>query len=273
VAPRRHLTLQVLLCALAVAGGLLGLRARPAVVLTAGTPAGHVAALRVVVDLPSPHQATRDLYATGCGLATRYCVLRSSTRPRDLVDDVVELLLDKGATRVDGHCSHERRVEALECHQRLELDGVGILVTAGNEVGPGTPVPTYATVLVVGEAAGQSRAAAPLASLALLGLVPEGMGTAPCVLKRGAGCAEYRGAYTTTGTTEGLTASWRARLSGQGYRLDVDRCDDNGCQLVASRFRTFGGQDPMLVTLSLTPGGAGQVVQRLVVAVPAPSPP
>jgi hypothetical protein len=272
VAPRPHLTLQVLLCALALAGGRLGLQNRPVVVLTAGSPAEHVAALEVVVDLPAPSKATRDLYATGCGLTTRYCVLRSSTRPRELVDDVVDLLLDKGARRVDGHCSHDRRVEALECHQRLELDGVGILVAAGNEVGPGTAVPTYATVLVAGEDAAQ-RPAAPLASLALLGLVPPGTGTAPCVQKRGAGCGEYRGVFSATGTTRGLAAVWRARLASQGYRLDLDRCDDKGCLLAASRFRTFGGQDPMSVTLSLSPAPAGQVVQRLLVAVPVVSSP
>jgi hypothetical protein len=269
VAPRRHLTLQVLLSALALAGGLLGLQNRPVVHLTAGTPTQHVSALQVIDTLQAPSKATRDLYATSCGLATRYCVLRSSSKPRDLADDVVEMLLHKGARRVDGHCPSSRRVDAVSCHQRLELNGVGLLVLAGNEVGAGTRVPTFAGLYVVGEPVVQPRPPAPLPALSLLGLVPAGTGSAPCVRKSGAGCAEYRGLYSAAGSVRGVAAVWRARFGSLGYRVDTDSCYESHCLLAASRFRAFGGQDGMLVTLIVDESGPTQVVQRLRVTLPA----
>jgi hypothetical protein len=268
VAPRRHLTLQVLLSALAVAGALLGLNNRPDVDLTAGTPVQHLTALQVIESLQPPSKATRDLYATACGLPTRYCVLRSSSRPAELAEDLVDMLLDKGARRVDGHCPRGRQVEAMECHQRLELNGVGLLVTAGDEVGVGTRVPTFAALHVVGDEVLLEQRAAPLASLKLLGLVPDGFGSASCVQKRGAGCAEYRGVYSTPGALRGVAQVWRVRFASLGYRPDADSCARRTCLLAASRFRSFAGQDAMSVVVNLSDAGDGRVVQRLLVTVP-----
>ena len=268
MAPHRHLTLQVLLSVLAVVGGLVGLQNRPDVHLSAGTPVQHGSVLQLIDSLPAPSKATRDLYATACGEPTRYCVLRSSSRPHDLADDLVDLLLDRGARRVDGHCARGRHVAPADCRQRLELDGVGLVVAAGNELGDDTRVPTFAGLYVVGEEALRVRPAAPLASLKLLGLEPDGFGSAPCVKKRGAGCGEYRGVYSTTGTLRGVASVWRVRLASLGYRPEVDSCAKRTCLLDASRFRTFAGQDAMAVSVTLTEEAAGRVVQRLLVTVP-----
>jgi hypothetical protein len=258
----------VLLSVLAVAGALLGLQNRPDVDLTAGTPVQHLTALQVIETLQPPTKATRDLYATACGLPTRYCVLRSSSRPAELAEDLVEMLLDKGARRVDGHCPRDRHIEAEQCHQRLELNGVGLVVSAGNEVGAGTRVPTFAGLYVVGDEALVGQRAAPLASLKLLGLVPDGFGTAACVQKRGAGCGEYRGVYSTPGTLHGVAQVWRVRFASLGYRPDADSCARRTCLLGASRFRSFAGQDAMSVAVRLSDAGDGRVVQRLLVIVP-----
>jgi hypothetical protein len=262
VAGSRHQAAQVVVCAVSVVLGVLGLGSTAPVALPAGTPSQREAVLTLLDSLPAPQGATRDPSATACGVPTRFCISDVDGSRARVAEAVVDLLRAKGARLVGHHCTR-----SAGCADRLVLDGVGVVVRSGDTaLGAGdVSVPPYVAVsFPLGDLA--VPVGAPLPSLRLLGL-PAPVDQVPCRERRGAGCMRYDGSWPGTATAETVAGAWRTRLLQLGYRLSDDRCETvavgaQRCTVAAERFRTFGGQDPVEVVL-MAQDRAGGVLTML----------
>ena len=243
--PRPHLLLQVLVAALALGGAAVGLDRGATTRLPPGSPTGQVQLLRLLDSLPTPQDAVRDPYATACGVPSRFCVSSSTHGASTVADAVVDLLRKHGARVVDHRCD-------TTCVDLLVVDGVGVEVQSGDRVGTSADVsvPAYAAVVLPAHALLQP-VGAPLPPLALLRLQPPPPVVVRCVEPRGAGCMRYAGGWPGPGTASEVEGRWRDLLVSYGYRLDDESCDavagGRRCQVAATKFRTFGGLDPVLV--------------------------
>jgi hypothetical protein len=261
---------QVLVCAVAVVLGLYGLDRGVTSVLPVGTPAEQAQVLSLLDSLAVPAGMTRDPYATACGGGTRYCVSKAGGSRSHVAMSVVELLTERGARKLNSEC-HEDEELYLGCVDRLVLDGVGVYVLSGDRAGSGAvPAPAYAAVKLAGEGFSPYPVGKPLPSLTLLGLTPVPAASARCLEPKGAGCMRYRGSGTAVGSARETASQWRNLLVRLGYRVDSDHCEAQPtgqlCRVAGQRFRTFGGQDPVLVVLSTSDNAVGTATVTLFVS-------
>jgi hypothetical protein len=224
-------------------------------------------------DLPDVAGAVRDPYGTACGMPeAEYCTSAPGLAPDALIAAVGSQLATRGAHLERRDCSDHALGGYLPdlCTEIFSYRGVDVAITASDEFTPGQKIPTYVHGTVLRKSLPPERAAVPLGSWESLGLTPATWGALPCAAPANGGCVGYAGNLDGPGTPEDARRILQSNFEQAGYRIEVNRCDVDAtgsgrCRLAASRFRTLGGRDGVLLTawLSAAQGAVGGFTARM----------
>lgn len=235
----------------------------------------QIAAAQLLVDgLATPAGATRDRYATACGIASSYCISAASLTPRAMVDGVVAELKTRGAGLNGTKCDPSLHdVLGLDCVADLRYHGAGLTVMASSTMADGTRAPNWLLVEVVDPHAstsmGQSK---PLGTWQSLHLLPAGWHRiATCKTPLPTGCAGYSLTATVPSSYTQASAQLQASITAAGFRAGI-RCyvetsvTRAHCAVTGNRYRTIGGKDDVLFIALLNRVDTGTSTLRLSVA-------
>jgi hypothetical protein len=223
--------------------------------LPGGTAAQRASVNQLVSSLPAPPGATRDPYATACGVPTTYCVSSPTASRETLLRDVARLLASRGAKHVDGGCITDPQVSL--CSQSFVLHGVGVALGARDTGGPRFRVPAHVWVGVVGA---QERPAepAPLGTWAALGLqAPAWRGAVSCTVKEPHGCGRYEGRLVAAGHMPAVAEQARSLFTRRGYLVEAVDCDARRCFVFGTRFRALDGGQAVNASVLVKEGRPG----------------
>jgi len=227
---------------------------------------------QLVASLPPVAGTTRDPYDTACGMSTPYCVTSPSPSlsARQLVLDVRRLLVARGAT-IAGRLSCDDVDAVLAgCTSAVTFHGVTIGVGAvGRRTFGGLSRPAAAYVIVVTEKLGADPPGRPLGAWPTLGLFPAAWGTPRCTAPVVGGCRHYAGTLVIRAPLSQARRSIESKFASWGLALDEGHCQTYasgaGCLFAGKKFRTLGGQDPVIVVLSAHADRDGATSVRILV--------
>lgn len=243
-------------------------RANDAVAQDLPTAAQARPAEQLVASLPPVAGSTRDPYDTACGMSTPYCVTSPSLSARQLALDVRRLLVARGA-KIAGRLSCDADAMIAGCTSEVTFHGVTIgVATAGRRTFGGLSRPAEAHVVVT-EQFGVDPPSRPLGAWPTLRLFPPAWGTPRCTAPVVGGCTHYDGTLVIRAPLSQARRSIESKLASWGLALDEGRCETYasgaGCLFAGKKFRTVGGQDPVIVVLSAHADRDGATTVRILV--------
>jgi len=226
-------------------------------------------AVKLVASLPPVAGSTRDPYDTACGMSTPYCVTSPSLSARQLALDVRRLLVARGA-KIAGRLSCDVDAILAGCTSEVAFRGVTISVgSVGRRTLDGLSRPAAAYVVVVTENFEADPPSRPLGAWATLGLFPAAWGTPRCTAPVAGGCRHYAGTLVIRAPLSQARRSIESRLASWGLAVDEARCEmyasGAGCLFAGKKFRTLGGQDPVIVVLTAHADREGATSLRILV--------
>lgn len=228
-------------------------------------------------DLPVIAGAVRDPYGTACGMPeAEYCTSAPALAPDELIAAVGSELAARGARVERRDCPEHALGGYLPnlCMEIYSYRGVNVAITASDEFPAGEKVPTNLHGMVLRNTLSAEAPPMPLGSWESLGITPAAWGALPCTAQANGGCMSYKGNLEGSGTPEDARRALQANLERAGYRIELNRCSvaETGnahCRLAASRFRTLGGRDGVLLTafFSVASEIAGRFTGRMIMTV------
>ncbi|MDX6256274.1 MAG: hypothetical protein QOJ11_2608 [Frankiales bacterium] len=259
---------------------------RPAPVFDGATDPAHVAGVKALVAaLPAPAGATLDPYGTWCDAAAASCWTSTTQRPKALVSALSQTLVARGAKVRSHECRQPeaRPIQAPDggCFAVLDYHGSRLDVTASSRgkadnVGRtflrvDSPLVTSTLISARSAALGPWASENPLPAAWTAGVT--------CTQPTEDGCRVYRQlaaappvlALPLAQVCAGVRASMRDRFF---FTHDEDRPATTSahatCHIITHRYRSLGGKDGELVSVSATSVDLASTTLRVIVAADGP---
>ncbi len=236
----------------------------------------HVAAAEaLLVQLSAPSGATLDQYATACGGRASFCVSAAKSSPEILLGTAVDQLRAAGAAVQQKACAAPgaNTANTPRCSATLRYAGTDLNLQASDTTSLGYRTTPWLRVWVVDPNA-TATPSSPLGSWNGLAATPAAWQVDPtCRIGTPSRCNEFdQTNLSVPGNPKQASAALQSSLTAGGYRTDSLQCkaasasSKASCVVSASRFRSLGGLDGVIVSVTLTEVDATHSTVQLIAA-------